>query len=175
MDKVRGLVGSLVSTVAGTKEVKKELGGYGYASTTTTTNEEEPNPQEEGGETTQIINADLYTTLEPCSTRTSALRSCTQAILDFNTSATNPNLAGAGSVHIRIARVFIGAAEPPDFVKCEGARLLGEGGVEVVWLGERTVKLVESDLVELVEEGRDVSEEVKLGDVCLRAARRGNQ
>ncbi|PVG02880.1 cytidine deaminase-like protein [Serendipita vermifera] len=64
-----------------------------------------------------LRTADIYTTLEPCSTRTSGLAPCANAIV------------AAG-----LKRCYIGAAEPPDFVNCEGARILKEGGVEIVWL-----------------------------------------
>ena len=143
--------------------------GYGYAGTGQTqdgsdnanTTTEEP----------QLIDVDLYTTLEPCSTRTSGLKSCTQTILDLNASSSVAN----ENLRLHISRVFIGAAEPPDFVVCEGARMLKDVGIEVVWLGERKVRLSECDLVELVQPGRDPSEEVDLASVCLRAARRGNE
>ena len=58
---------------------------------------------------------------------------------------------------------------------CEGAKLLREGGVDVVWLGERKVRLSECDLVELAQPGCDPGEEVDLASVCLSAARRGNE
>ncbi|KAG8820740.1 hypothetical protein FRC18_011618 [Serendipita sp. 400] len=66
-----------------------------------------------------LATATVYTTLEPCSVRTSGLAPCTQALLDA-----------------KIKKCYIGAAEPPDFVNCEGARLLKEGGVEVYWVPE---------------------------------------
>ena len=146
--------------------------GYGYAGTGQTqdgsdnanTNTKEP----------QSIDVDLYTTLEPCSTRTSGLKSCTQTILDLNASSSSSSVVNE-NLRLHISRVFIGAAEPPDFVVCEGARMLREVGIEVVWLGERKVRLSECDLVELVQPGRDPSEEVDLASVCLRAARRGNE
>jgi pyrimidine deaminase RibD-like protein len=137
-------------------------GGYGYGYGHVSTEQIQDESENTTTEEPQLIDIDLYTTLEPCSKRTSGLKSCTQAILDLNassssSSATNDNL------RLHINRVFIGAAEPPDFVVCEGARMLSESGVEVVWLGERKVKLSECDLVELVQPGRDPSEEVDLG------------
>jgi pyrimidine deaminase RibD-like protein len=56
----------------------------------------------------------MYTTMEPCSVRLSGNTPCVQRILD------------AG-----IRRVYVGTEEPPDFVVCEGTRLLRERGVEV--------------------------------------------
>jgi pyrimidine deaminase RibD-like protein len=66
---------------------------------------------------TLLQTADIYTTLEPCSTRTSGLAPCANAI-----------------VAAKLKRCYIGAAEPPDFVNCEGARILREAGVEVIWI-----------------------------------------
>jgi len=144
--------------------------GYGYAGT--------GQPQDDSDNATtgepQLIDIDLYTTLEPCSKRMSGLKSCAQAILDLNTASSSASTANE-NLRLQITRVFIGAAEPPDFVVCEGARMLSEGGVEVVWLGERKVRLSECDLVELAQDGCDPSEEVDLASVCLRAARRGNE
>lgn len=81
---------------------------------------------------TILSQSDVYTTLEPCSIRTSGLAPCAAALI------------GA-----KVRRCFIGAAEPLDFVECEGARKLKEAGVEVVWLGG-------------------------LEEECLAAARRGH-
>lgn len=61
--------------------------------------------------------ADIYTTLEPCSIRTSGLRPCADALVES-----------------KIKRCMIGVREPDDFVKCEGAQKLKEAGVEVIWL-----------------------------------------
>jgi len=60
---------------------------------------------------------DVYTTLEPCSVRTSGLSPCVDAL-----------------VKAGIRRCYIGASEPPDFVNCQGAALLKSSGVEIVWL-----------------------------------------
>jgi pyrimidine deaminase RibD-like protein len=64
-----------------------------------------------------LKEADVYTTLEPCSVRTSGLPPCADALVDA-----------------RIRRCYIGVAEPDDFVTCEGAEKLKQSGVEVVWL-----------------------------------------
>lgn len=64
-----------------------------------------------------LTRADIYTTMEPCSVRTSGLAPCANAI-----------------VAARIRRCFIGVGEPDDFVKCEGAEKLKAAGVEVIWL-----------------------------------------
>lgn len=71
----------------------------------------------DGGVEGLLKEADVYTTLEPCSVRTSGLSACADA------------LVGA-----RVRRCYIGVAEPDDFVICEGADKLKRGGVEVVWL-----------------------------------------
>lgn len=64
-----------------------------------------------------LSQSDIYTTLEPCSVRTSGLPPCAQAI-----------------IAAKIPRCFIGVGEPDDFVKCEGAQMLKDAGIEVVWL-----------------------------------------
>lgn len=60
---------------------------------------------------------DVYTTLEPCSVRTSGLPACADALIK------------AG-----IKRCIIGVGEPDDFVECEGAQKLKDAGIDVVWL-----------------------------------------
>ncbi|KAL5490253.1 hypothetical protein ACEPAI_5086 [Sanghuangporus weigelae] len=60
---------------------------------------------------------DVYTTMEPCSVRTSGLAPCADALID------------AG-----VARCIIGVGEPNDFVKCEGAKRLTDAGIKVIWL-----------------------------------------
>lgn len=64
-----------------------------------------------------LQNTDVYTTLEPCSIRTSGLRPCVDVLVES-----------------RIKRCIIGVSEPDDFVKCEGAQKLREAGIEVIWL-----------------------------------------
>jgi len=64
-----------------------------------------------------LPHTDIYTTLEPCSIRTSGLRPCADALVES-----------------KIKRCFIGVGEPDDFVKCEGAQRLKDAGVEVIWL-----------------------------------------
>ncbi|KAF9527442.1 cytidine deaminase-like protein [Crepidotus variabilis] len=61
--------------------------------------------------------ADVYTTLEPCSTRTSGLAPCVDAL-----------------IKAKVKRCFIGVGEPSDFVNCEGARKLKDVGIDVVWV-----------------------------------------
>ncbi|KAF4614481.1 hypothetical protein D9613_003106 [Agrocybe pediades] len=62
---------------------------------------------------------DVYTTLEPCSIRTSGLPPCADALIAS-----------------KVKRCFIGVGEPDDFVQCEGAKRLQEAGIEVVWLND---------------------------------------
>ncbi|KAJ7097815.1 cytidine deaminase-like protein [Mycena belliarum] len=64
-----------------------------------------------------LRRVDVYTTMEPCSVRTSGLAPCADALI------------AAG-----IRRCFIGVREPPDFVTCEGAQKLRDAGIEVVWM-----------------------------------------
>ncbi|KAF8910984.1 cytidine deaminase-like protein [Gymnopilus junonius] len=66
-----------------------------------------------------LAHTDIYTTLEPCSVRTSGLAPCADAL-----------------VASRVKRCFIGVGEPDNFVKCEGARKLQDAGIEVIWLPE---------------------------------------
>lgn len=64
-----------------------------------------------------LAGADIYTTMEPCSIRTSGLAPCAGAV-----------------IAARIRRCFIGVGEPDDFVNCEGAQKLKDANVEVVWI-----------------------------------------
>jgi pyrimidine deaminase RibD-like protein len=64
-----------------------------------------------------LHQADIYTTMEPCSIRTSGLPPCAGALSDA-----------------QIKRCYIGVGEPDDFVTCEGARKLKEAGIEVIWM-----------------------------------------
>ena len=64
-----------------------------------------------------LRHTDVYTTLEPCSVRTSSLPPCADALIK------------AG-----IKRCIIGVGEPDDFVKCEGAQKLKDAGIDVIWL-----------------------------------------
>lgn len=64
-----------------------------------------------------LARVDVFTTMEPCSVRTSGLPPCADALI-------------AAGVH----RCFIGVGEPDDFVQCEGAQKLKDAGIEVVWM-----------------------------------------
>ena len=64
-----------------------------------------------------LMHTDVYTTLEPCSVRTSGLAPCADAL-----------------VAARVPRCFIGVGEPDDFVQCEGAQKLKAAGCQVIWL-----------------------------------------
>jgi len=78
-----------------------------------------------------LSHADIYTTMEPCSVRTSGLAPCADAI-----------------VAAKVRRCFIGVGEPDDFVKCEGAQRLATSGVEVIW-----VKGLESECLRVARRG----------------------
>ncbi|KAI0683702.1 cytidine deaminase-like protein [Cytidiella melzeri] len=64
-----------------------------------------------------LSQADIYTTMEPCSIRTSGLSPCANAI-----------------IAARLRRCYIGVGEPDDFVTCEGAQRLKNAGIEVIWI-----------------------------------------
>ncbi|QRV74754.1 deoxycytidylate deaminase (dCMP deaminase) [Ceratobasidium sp. AG-Ba] len=64
-----------------------------------------------------LRTADVYTTLEPCSVRTSGLAPCADAL-----------------IAAKIRTCIIGVSEPDDFVQCEGTRKLQEAGVQVIRL-----------------------------------------
>ncbi|KAI5479559.1 hypothetical protein MNV49_003296 [Pseudohyphozyma bogoriensis] len=61
----------------------------------------------------QLVGADIYTTLEPCSVRTSGNTPCVKRI-----------------VECKFGRVLMGVEEPTDFVECEGTRQLKESGAQ---------------------------------------------
>lgn len=66
-----------------------------------------------------LAGATIYSSLEPCSSRKSRPRSCTELIL------------AAG-----IRRVVFALREPPLFVECHGVELLRSGGAEVIEIAE---------------------------------------
>ena len=82
---------------------------------------------------TILHHADVYTTMEPCSIRTSGLAPCADAI-----------------IAARIKRCFIGVGEPDDFVNCEGAQKLKDAGVEVIWM-----EGLEKECLEVARMGRE--------------------
>lgn len=61
-----------------------------------------------------LAEAACYATMEPCSVRTSGGPSCALEL-----------------VRAHVKTVYLGVEEPPDFVQCEGVRILEQGGVEV--------------------------------------------
>jgi pyrimidine deaminase RibD-like protein len=64
-----------------------------------------------------LRHADVYTTMEPCSIRTSGLAPCADALIT------------AG-----VKRCLIGVAEPADFVVCEGTQKLRDAGIAVEYV-----------------------------------------
>ncbi|ORX66731.1 hypothetical protein DL89DRAFT_305234 [Linderina pennispora] len=64
-------------------------------------------------------NTTMYTTMEPCSTRLSGNVPCVKRVLNA-----------------KIARVFVGVAEPPNFVHCTGIEELRNHGVQVIVISE---------------------------------------
>ncbi|KAH9951461.1 cytidine deaminase-like protein, partial [Amylocystis lapponica] len=78
-----------------------------------------------------LAHADIYSTMEPCSVRTSGLAPCADAV-----------------VAAKLRRCFIGVGEPDDFVQCEGARKMQEAGIEVIWL-----KGLEKECLEVARRG----------------------
>jgi pyrimidine deaminase RibD-like protein len=79
-----------------------------------------------------LKHTDVYTTLEPCSVRTSGLTPCADTL-----------------VASKVPRCFIGVGEPDDFVQCEGAQKLKEAGCRVVW-----VKGLEEECLAAARRGR---------------------
>jgi pyrimidine deaminase RibD-like protein len=79
-----------------------------------------------------LKHTDVYTTLEPCSVRTSGLAPCADAL-----------------VASKVSRCFIGVGEPDDFVQCEGAQKLKEAGCQVIW-----VKGLEEECLAAARRGR---------------------
>ncbi|PPR03623.1 hypothetical protein CVT24_007739 [Panaeolus cyanescens] len=76
-----------------------------------------PGCREQGLTIDDILQrTDVYTTMEPCSTRTSGLAPCADALIAS-----------------KVRRCFIGVGEPDDFVKCEGAQKLDAAGIKVIW------------------------------------------
>jgi pyrimidine deaminase RibD-like protein len=81
-----------------------------------------------------LPHVDVYTTMEPCSFRTSGLSPCADAL-----------------VAAKVNRCFIGVGEPDDFVICEGAQKLKDAGIEVIW-----VKGLEAECLQVAREGKVV-------------------
>jgi pyrimidine deaminase RibD-like protein len=79
-----------------------------------------------------LKHTDVYTTLEPCSVRTSGLSPCADAL-----------------VASKVPRCFIGVGEPDDFVQCEGAQKLKGAGCQVIW-----VKGLEEECLAAARRGR---------------------
>lgn len=83
-----------------------------------------------------LAGLDLYTTMEPCSVRLSGNLPCVDRILALPKGT--------------IKRVFMGVAEPDDFVECKGTRTLKEAGLEVI-----TVEGFMEEALEVARRGHD--------------------
>jgi pyrimidine deaminase RibD-like protein len=79
-----------------------------------------------------LAQSSCFATMEPCSVRTSGGPSCALEL-----------------VRAKVKTVFLGVEEPPDFVKCEGVRILEQGAVEV-----RRVVGLEEECLRLARRGR---------------------
>ena len=66
-----------------------------------------------------LTGATMYTTMEPCTSRSSGPRTCADLIIE------------AG-----FARVVMALREPPVFVHCVGVELLRDAGIEVIAIEE---------------------------------------
>ncbi|KAF7338238.1 Diaminohydroxyphosphoribosylamino-pyrimidine deaminase [Mycena venus] len=80
-----------------------------------------------------LPRVDVYTTMEPCSVRTSGLSPCADAL-----------------IAVGVRRCFIGVGEPPDFVECEGAQKLKDAGIEVIWVAG-----LEEECLKVARRGHD--------------------
>lgn len=74
----------------------------------------------------RLQGATVYTSMEPCSTRSSKAVSCTELLISYG-----------------VGKVVYAYAEPDCFVRCEGCRLLQEAGIEVIAVPEFAGKVVE--------------------------------
>lgn len=96
----------------------RELPGNTHAEANALQKARETHPEPDGVTIDALLReADVYTTMEPCSVRTSGLAPCADA------------LVAAG-----VRRCIVGVGEPDDFVVCEGADKLRNAGIELVWL-----------------------------------------
>lgn len=87
-----------------------------------------------------LAGATIYSSMEPCSSRKSRPRTCTELIL------------AAG-----IRRVVYALREPPLLAECHGAELLRDGGAEVV------------EMSDLADQVRAINAEVLIGDIDPRS------
>jgi pyrimidine deaminase RibD-like protein len=83
-----------------------------------------------------LRHASVYTTLEPCSVRTSGLPPCADALISA-----------------QIKRCFIGVREPDDFVICEGTKKLRDAGIEVIYIDD-----LESECLQVARRGHTANE-----------------
>ncbi|OWT35907.1 hypothetical protein J008_06686 [Cryptococcus neoformans] len=80
-----------------------------------------------------LADVSCYATMEPCSVRTSGGPSCALEL-----------------VRSKINSVYLGVEEPPDFVQCDGVRILQDGNVEVI-----RVSGLEEECLKAARRGRD--------------------
>ncbi len=73
-----------------------------------------------------LRGASIYSSMEPCSQRSSKPRSCSQLIIDN-----------------KFARVVFAVAEPENFVNCTGRKMLQDAGLEVIVMADLAEKALE--------------------------------
>lgn len=67
---------------------------------------------------TKLRHIHMYTTMEPCSVRTSGNKPCVERIVESGI----------------VERVVIAVREPDDFVNCQGTEILVKAGIEVSYM-----------------------------------------
>ncbi|KAG4305617.1 hypothetical protein PORY_001173 [Pneumocystis oryctolagi] len=84
------------------------------------------------------INAEIYTTMEPCSTRLSGKLSCVDRIIRSG-----------------IKRVIFGVKEPNTFVKCTGISILEKHGIEV-----KNIQEIEEECLNIAQQNTKSSKSI---------------
>ena len=95
-----------------------------------------------------LRDVDCYATMEPCSVRTSGGPSCALELVRAKVK-TVYLVSRRFPFKLHIAEGLQGVEEPPDFVQCEGVKILQEGGVVV-----QRVKGLEEECLKAARRGR---------------------